>query len=337
MEHLLSVEGLSVAFSGDRGDSTYVDGVSFYVDAGETLCIVGESGCGKSVTVLSVMGLLGENGRVTGGKVLFEGRELLSLPEKELDQLRGNEITMIFQDALSSLNPVFTIGNQLTEAIRVHMRLSGREAAARAEALLERVGLPDPKKVMRKYPHTLSGGMRQRVMIAMALSCNPKLLIADEPTTALDVTIQAQIMRLLKDLTREYHMALLLITHDMGLVAEMADRVQVMYAGQVVEESDVFSLFRHPSHPYTRALLQSVPSIRDGEGRRLASIQGTVPEQYQNIQGCRFFNRCEMALPQCQAQAQTLEPANGRAYARCWRVTQREAAAQEREAVNLGE
>ena len=337
MEHLLSVEDLSVAFSGDGGDNTYVDSVSFHVDAGETLCIVGESGCGKSVTVLSVMGLLGDNGRVTGGKVLFEGRDLLSLPEKELDQLRGNTMTMIFQDAMSSLNPVFTIGNQLTEAIRTHLRLPGKQATERAVALLARVGLPDPEKVMRKYPHTLSGGMRQRVMIAMALSCNPKLLIADEPTTALDVTIQAQIMRLLKDLTREYPLALLLITHDMGLVAEMADRVQVMYAGQVVEEADVVSLFENPTHPYTRALLQSVPSIRDGESRRLASIQGTVPEQYQNIQGCRFFNRCEMALPQCQGQAQTLKPANGKAYARCWRVTQLEAAPQEKEAANLGE
>jgi len=336
MEHLLTVEGLSVAFSGDGGDNTYVDHVSFHVDTGETVCIVGESGCGKSVTVLSVMGLLGENGRVTDGQVLFEGQELLAVPEKELDKLRGNEITMIFQDAMSSLNPVFTIGNQLMESIRAHLHLTKAEATARAEALLEKVGLSDPKKVMREYPHTLSGGMRQRVMIAMALSCNPKLLIADEPTTALDVTIQAQIMRLLKALQQEYHMALLLITHDMGLVAEMADRVLVMYAGQVVEEADVNSLFQNPTHPYTKALLQSVPSIRDGEERRLASIHGSVPERYQDIEGCRFFNRCELAVPECEHRPQTLEPAGGQSFARCWRVTEQGAITGKEEATDLG-
>ena len=322
MQHLLTVENLSVAFTGDAGDNTRVDNVSFHVDAGETVCIVGESGCGKSVTVLSVMGLLGENGRVTGGQVRFDGQNLLALPETELDRIRGNRLTMIFQDALSSLNPVFTIGNQLTETILAHLPVSHAEATQRAEQFLTRVGLPDAKRVMRKYPHTLSGGMRQRVMIAMALCCNPQLLIADEPTTALDVTIQAQIMRLLRELKQEFHMALLLITHDMGLVAEMADRVLVMYAGQVVEESDVKSLFRSPAHPYTRALLQSVPSIRDGEDRRLASIAGSVPEQYQTIPGCRFFNRCALAQPECAHRPQTLEPITGQTCVRCAVVSQ---------------
>jgi len=322
MQHLLSVENISVAFDGGTGESVPVDDVSFHVDAGETLCIVGESGCGKSVTVLSVMGLLGKGGHVTAGRALFEGRDLLAMTDAELDNVRGNRLTMIFQDALSSLNPVLTIGSQVTESILAHMPVSRAEAEIRAEKLLTRVGLPDAQRVMRKYPHTLSGGMRQRVMIALALCCSPRLLIADEPTTALDVTIQAQIMRLLKELQQEYHMALVLITHDMGLVAEMADRVLVMYAGQVVEEADVHTLFRSPAHPYTRALLQSVPSIHDTQDRRLASIRGTVPELYQSIEGCRFFNRCEMARPECAQQPQTLEPAPGGSSARCWVVTQ---------------
>lgn len=320
MAHLLSVNGLSVAFRGDGGDNTYVDGVGFHVDAGETVCIVGESGCGKSVTVLSLMGLLGENGRVTAGEAVFDGQDLLALPGPALDRVRGNTLTMIFQDAMSSLNPVLTVGAQLTEAIHAHMDLPKAEAQARAKQLLARVGLAEPQKVMRKYPHVLSGGMRQRVMIAMALCCGPKLLIADEPTTALDVTIQAQIMRLLQELKNEYGMALLLITHDMGLVAEMADRVLVMYAGQVVEEADVRTLFRTPRHPYTQALLRSVPSIRDGAGRRLNAIRGVVPEQYERLTGCRFFGRCERAVPQCEHMPQPLLPVTAETLARCWRA-----------------
>ena len=318
MAHLLEVEGLSIAFADDFGENTYVDGVSFHVDEGETVCIVGESGCGKSVTVLSMMGLLGENGRVKQGRVLLNGQNLLALSETAFDRVRGNEISMIFQDAMSSLNPVFTIGNQLTEAIRAHLRMPKKEAEARAVGLLDKVGLSDPEKVMRKYPHTLSGGMRQRVMIAMALACGPKLLIADEPTTALDVTIQAQIMRLIRKLTREMHMSLLLITHDMGLVAEMADRVLVMYAGQIVESADVRSLFHSPMHPYTKALLQSMPNLLEGAGRRLTSIRGTVPEHYQNIDGCRFFNRCERAVPACEHMPQSMACAGGQTCVRCW-------------------
>ncbi len=266
------------------------------------------------------MGLLGENGRVTAGEVTFDGQPLLSLTPEALDRVRGNTLTMIFQDAMSSLNPVLTIGRQMTEAIRAHLPVSEREVRARAARLLTRVGLSLPQRLMYAYPHTLSGGMRQRVMIAMALCCEPRLLIADEPTTALDVTIQAQIMRLLADLRREFGMALLLITHDMGLVAEMADRVLVMYAGQVVEEADVHTLFAAPRHPYTRALLRSVPSIRDGAQRRLHAIRGTVPEAYQALPGCRFYNRCEQALPACQAMAQPLCPLGGGAAVRCWRA-----------------
>ena len=300
MSNILEVNDLEITFSGDGGKQISVDQISFHIEKGEILCIVGESGCGKSVTSLALMGLLGKGGRVTGGHAQFEGKDLFAMGEKELDQIRGNRIAMIFQDPLTSLNPVFTIGNQITESIRVHMGVGKEEARERAGILLERVGLSPAASVMKKYPHLLSGGMRQRVMIAMALSCNPSLLIADEPTTALDVTIQAQIMDLLLELRQELGMAVLLITHDMGLVARMADRVMVMYAGRIVEEAPVFELFDHPSHPYTRALLQSVPSMEDPEGRTLASIGGIVPEHYDRIAGCRFFGRCPYAEEECK-------------------------------------
>ena len=300
MSHLLEVKNLTTVFTGDYGRTVSVDHVSFHVDPGEVVCIVGESGCGKSVTSLSVMGLLGRGGSVTDGSVLFDGKDLLSMSEKELDQIRGNEMSMIFQDPLTSLNPVFTIGSQMMESIRIHMKLSKADAAARAEALLARVGMPDPKAVMKKYPHTLSGGMRQRVMIAMALCCNPRLLIADEPTTALDVTIQAQIMQLLGELQKESHMAMILITHDIGLVANMADRVLVMYAGQLIEDTSSKKLFEDPQHPYTRALLDTVPTIRDDARRRLVSIPGIVPEHYDDIRGCRFAARCAFACDACK-------------------------------------
>lgn len=273
MSHLLEVQGLTTAFTGDYGKTVSVDHIHFRVDEKEVVCIVGESGCGKSVTSLSIMGLLGKGGAVTDGSVLFDGKNLLALAEKELDQIRGNEITMIFQDPLTSLNPVFTVGNQITESIRTHMHLPKKEARERAVDLLRRVGMPDAAGVMKKYPHTLSGGMRQRVMIAMALSCNPKLLIADEPTTALDVTIQAQIMELLRELQKETGMSMILITHDIGLVANMADRVLVMYAGQIIEEAAAGELFANPRHPYTRALLDTVPTIRDGVKESLYRFQ----------------------------------------------------------------
>ena len=306
MSHILEVTNLEVEFSGDGGKNISVDHVGFHVDSGEIVCIVGESGCGKSVTALSVMGLLGKGGKVTAGRVLFEGRDLLSMTERELDGVRGDRLTMIFQDPLTSLNPVFTIGSQMTESIRAHMGLGKDEARERALSLLKKVGLPDPLSVMKKYPHLLSGGMRQRVMIAMALSCNPSLLIADEPTTALDVTIQAQIMDLILELKEEMGMAVLLITHDMGLVAQMADRVLVMYAGQLIEQARVLELFDHPAHPYTRALLRSVPGIRDEEDRRLESIEGIVPEHYDRIRGCRFARRCPFRTEICMKPQQEM-------------------------------
>ncbi len=299
MPHLLEVQGLTTVFAGDYGKNISVDHIDFHVDEGEVVCIVGESGCGKSVTSLSIMGLLRKDGAVRDGSVLFDGKNLLSMTEKELDKVRGNEITMIFQDPLTSLNPVFTVGNQIVESIRTHMHLSKEDAKKRAEMLLEKVGMPDTRGTMKKYPHTLSGGMRQRVMIAMALSCNPRLLIADEPTTALDVTIQAQIMKLLKELREETGMSMILITHDIGLVANMADRVLVMYAGQIIEEAPVKELFENPKHPYTKALLDTVPTIRDSADRQLISIPGIVPESYDDIQGCRFAERCKYRRPEC--------------------------------------
>ena len=300
MSHLLEVQGLTTAFKGDYGRTISVDHIHFHVDEGEVVCIVGESGCGKSVTSLSIMGLLGRGGAVTDGSVFFDGKNLLAMEEKELDQIRGNQITMIFQDPLTSLNPVFTVGSQITESIRTHMHLSKADAAKRAEALLAKVGMPDAYGVMRKYPHTLSGGMRQRVMIAMALSCNPRLLIADEPTTALDVTIQAQIMELLAKLQKETGMSMILITHDIGLVANMADRVLVMYAGQIIEEASVKELFENPRHPYTRALLDTIPTIRDDADRQLVSIPGIVPENYDGREGCRFADRCKYRRTECE-------------------------------------
>ncbi len=317
MGHLLEVTDLSAAFQIDPGGGNVVSGLSFHVDEGEILCIVGESGCGKSVSLLSVMGLLGRDGRVVGGRALFEGQDLLAMTERELDRLRGSRLSMIFQDALSALNPVLTIGSQMTEGIRVHLGLSASGARERAVKMLSKAGLPDAGGVMGKYPHMLSGGMRQRVMIAMALSCGARLLIADEPTTALDVTIQAQIMRLLKDLQKEMGLSVILITHDLGLVAEMADRVMVMYAGQAVEEADVASLFSDPRHPYARALLKSVPSLRDGGSRRLKSIEGQVPERYEFIEGCRFFNRCDVSLPECERTFQELTPLGSGRAVRC--------------------
>ncbi len=299
MPHLLEVNNLTTAFSGDYGRTVSVDHVSFHVDPGEVVCIVGESGCGKSVTSLSIMGLLRRGGAVIDGSVLFDGKDILSMTEKQLDEIRGDQMTMIFQDPLTSLNPVFTVGSQIVESIRIHMHLSKTDARKRAVELLQKVGMPDAENVMKKYPHTLSGGMRQRVMIAMALSCNPRLLIADEPTTALDVTIQAQIMKLLGELQQETQMSMILITHDIGLVANTADRVIVMYAGQIIEEAPVEELFRNPKHPYTRALLDTVPTIRDDANRKLTAIPGMVPESYDDIKGCRFADRCPYREPVC--------------------------------------
>ena len=295
MAPILEVKDLDIAFDNGRERVPRTDRVSFSVNAGEIVCLVGESGCGKSITALSILGLLSRQGHVTGGSIRFDGQELLGKAEKDLDQIRGKDIAMIFQDIMYSLNPVFTIGNQLTEGIRRHMKLPKADARARAVDMLRRCGIPNAEAVMGKFPHQLSGGMRQRAMIAMALSCKPRLLIADEPSTALDVTIQLQIMQLLRSLRDETGMAILLITHDIGVVAEMADRVVVMYAGQCVEETDTRTLLTSPAHPYTQALLKAVPGIHDDRARRLYAIPGAVPEDYSRMTGCRFASRCPYA------------------------------------------
>ncbi|MBQ9264580.1 MAG: ABC transporter ATP-binding protein [Clostridia bacterium] len=292
MGALLEINQLNIAFRQGKKLCPVASGVSFSVQPGEILCVVGESGSGKSITALSVLGLLSRQGKVTGGEILFDGRNLLSLSEEEMDRIRGVDIAMIFQDIMYSLNPVFTIGRQMTEGMRRHRGLSKEAAEKEAVTLLERTGIRDAKQVMKKYPHMLSGGMRQRVMIAMALACKPKLLIADEPTTALDVTIQYQIMELLRSLRDETGMAILLITHDIGVVAEMADRVVVMYAGQCVEEAPLRELLTHPAHAYTKALMQAVPGLHDDRSRRLYSIPGYVPQEYGEMTGCRFAPRC---------------------------------------------
>ena len=303
---LLSVKNLSTEFPVKKGIVRAVEDVSFDVDQGEILAIVGESGSGKSVTSLSIMGLLAEPGHVAGGSLEFEGKDLATLSEKQYRELRGNDMAMIFQEPMTSLNPVYRVGNQIVEAIRTHEKVSKAEAKDRAVDLLRKVGIPSPEARINDYPHQMSGGMRQRVMIAMALSCSPSLLVADEPTTALDVTIQAQIMELILELKEELGMSVLLITHDMGLVAQMADRVLVMYAGQMIEQAPVLELFDHPAHPYTRALLRSVPGIRDEEDRRLESIEGIVPEHYDRIRGCRFARRCPFRTEICMKPQQEM-------------------------------
>ena len=308
---LIEVQHLKKYFDVPNGTLHAVDDVSFKIEKGTTMGVVGESGCGKSVTSMSLLGLLGPGGSVTEGSICYEDRDLLTLSEKELDQIRGKEISMIFQDPMSSLNPTFTIGYQIMEGLRIHLGLKKREAWVRAVELLARVGMKEPEMVMKSYPHTLSGGMRQRAIIAMALACNPKLLIADEPTTALDVSVQAQIMELLKRLQKESRMAVLLITHDMGVVSHMADRVLVMYAGQIVEEAEAEELFRHPSHPYTRALLSAIPTTGDSEDRKLSSIPGMVPENYDTISGCRFADRCPYTRQECHQRIGLREISKG--------------------------
>jgi peptide/nickel transport system ATP-binding protein len=317
---LLQVEGLRTEFSTDQGPVTSVDGVGFQLAAGETLCLVGESGSGKSVTALSVLGLLAGNGRITGGSVVFDGQELVGLPEEELRRIRGHAIAMIFQEPMTSLNPVLTIGDQLAETMILHLGLTKAAARARAIELLDKVGIPRAKDVVDDHPHRLSGGMRQRAMIAMALSCAPKLIIADEPTTALDVTIQAQILRLMRELGAETGTAMIFITHDLGVVAEMADRVAVMYAGQVVEETDVYTLFDNPKHPYTRALLRSIPHITTPADDRLIPISGSVPNLLHMPTGCRFHNRCPQAMDRCTTEPPALLPiaAESPHAVRCW-------------------
>ena len=299
---LLDIQGLKTHFKTDDGWLHAVDGVDLSVDAGETLCVVGESGCGKSVTAMSVMRLIAmPPGRFAGGQILWKGRDLIQLPDDEMRKIRMKEIAIVFQEPMTSLNPVYTIGEQIGEALRLHEGLSKKDATDRAVEMLQRVKIPTPGRRVHDYPHQFSGGMRQRAMIAMALSCGPQLLIADEPTTALDVTIQAQILDLLGELKDEFGMAVLLITHAMGVVAEVAQRVAVMYAGKVVEEAPVDELFAHPRHPYTQGLIRSIPRIdTDAVHKvRLETIAGTVPKLIAPGEGCRFAPRCKHALPDC--------------------------------------
>ncbi len=299
MTPLMQIDMLRTVFRGQHGDVPAVDGVSLSVERGKTLGIVGESGCGKSMLSLSVMRLVPPPGRVAAGRVLFEGRDLLELPAAEMRGIRGNRIAMIFQEPMTSLNPVFTVGDQITEAMRAHDRRASRsQLKARAIAALDRVRIPSPARRFDDYPHQMSGGMRQRVMIAMALSCDPDLLIADEPTTALDVTVQAQILDLLRDLQQQSGMAIVLITHDLGVVAEMADEVAVMYAGRVVERSSGTDIFDDPQHPYTLGLLGSIPKIEE-ERERLLAVEGTVPAPFALPEGCRFHPRCVFAAEEC--------------------------------------
>ncbi len=316
-EPILEVRDLKTYFYTEDGVVKAVDGVSFELYEGETLGIVGESGSGKSVTSLSIMRLLDEKGRIVGGEVLFKGKNLLELSEAEMRKIRGNEIAMIFQEPMVALNPVYTIGDQIMEAITLHQGLNEREAREMAVDLLRKVGIPEPEKRVDQYPHQLSGGMRQRAMIAMALSCRPSILIADEPTTALDVTIQAQILDLMKSLQREYGMALIMITHDMGVIAEVADRVAVMYAGKVVEYGEVHEIFKRPRHPYTYGLLSSIPRL-DIEQEKLKSIPGTVPDPLNFPPGCRFHPRCEFAQERCREEEPEMVEVGPRHYSRCF-------------------
>ena len=308
---LLSVKNLSTEFPVKKGIVRAVEDVSFDVDQGEILAIVGESGSGKSVTSLSIMGLLAEPGHVAGGSLEFEGKDLATLSEKQYRELRGNDMAMIFQEPMTSLNPVYRVGNQIVEAIRTHEKVSKAEAKDRAVDLLRKVGIPSPEARINDYPHQMSGGMRQRVMIAMALACNPKLLIADEPTTALDVTIQAQILDLLRRLRDDTGMAVLLITHDLGVVSETADRVVVMYCGQVVEEAEVRTLFDHPMHPYTLGLLKSIPRLEDDDSKRLYMIKGMVPNPLEMPPGCHFSDRCDSCMDICRTKVPELVNVDG--------------------------
>ena len=316
MAALLEVENLRTVFDTGEGQAAAVDGVSFSIDSGQTVGIVGESGCGKSVTALSIMRLVqSPPGRIAGGRIRFEGRDLLALDDEDMRAIRGNDIAMIFQEPMTSLNPVLTVGYQIAEAVRLHKRLDKRQAMAEAVAMLRLVEIPEPEARAANYPHQLSGGMRQRVMIAMALSCDPKLLIADEPTTALDVTIEAQVLELLASLQAKLGMAVMLITHDLGVVAQQAERVAVMYAGRIVEEGRVAEVFKDPLHPYTRGLLGSLPRL--GGPDRLATIPGMVPRLTELPGGCRFHDRCPEAEEDCAKVDPTLEAFPGGRVAAC--------------------
>lgn len=318
--NLLDVQGLRTSFYTDRGVVRAVDGISFSLGRGKTLGIVGESGCGKSVTALSLMRLVQEPpGKIESGMIFFDGRDILTLSEREMQDIRGNVISMIFQDPMTSLNPVFTVGDQVAESVLLHRKLSRKEALGISETMLQQVGIPDPHQRSREYPHQLSGGMRQRVMIAMALSCEPRLIIADEPTTALDVTIQAQILALLQSLQEKHRMSIIMITHNLGVVAEIADEVIVMYAGQVMEQNRVKGLFESPCHPYTQGLLASIPKVTpEKRGGYLPTIPGNVPNLASLPPGCRFKDRCPDRFGPCEEVPDMIELGGGHRV-RCWK------------------
>lgn len=316
---LLEVKNLKTTFKTVRGTVTAIDGVSFSIDKGEILGVVGESGCGKSVTSQSIMRLYDEkNLAIYQGEIYFKGENLLDYSEKQMRKIRGNRISMIFQDALSSLNPVYTLGNQIAETIMLHQKVGKKEAWEKAEELLRLTGIPAPEKRISCYPHELSGGMRQRAMIAMALSCQPELLIADEPTTALDVTIQAQILDLIVKLNKKLDMGIMLITHDLGVVAQVCQRIIIMYLGQVVEEGSVDEIFDNPKHPYTQGLIKSIPTLSTNKDERLYMIKGTVPALGQEGDGCRFCERCNYATPQCRTTSPELRVIGENRKVRCF-------------------
>lgn len=316
MKTLLEIQGLNVTFETEEGVLEAVRAVDLSIQGGESVALVGESGSGKSVTALSIMKLLGDTAKMSAEKMTLSGRSLLNLPPRELQKIRGNEIGMIFQEPMSSLNPVFRVGDQIAEVVQRHLGL-GREASLKeAEFLLERVGISDPHLRGRSYPHELSGGMKQRVMIAIALACNPSLLIADEPTTALDVTIQAQILELLEEIRRDSGMAILLITHDLGVVAQFSERVLVMYAGHIVEECGVNALFREPAHPYTQALLRALPGVQSR--KRLESIEGSMPSPFKHTPGCTFSERCSQSLEICELNSPPETTLGKGRKTRCW-------------------
>ena len=320
MAHLLEVKDLQTHFPTRAGLVRAVDGVSFHLDRGELLGLVGESGCGKSITALSVMRLIAPTGKIVNGEILFDGKDLLKLSDAEMREMRGDDIAMIFQDPMTSLNPVFTVGEQIAEALRLHRKMSRSEARKATIEAMREVAIPDPARRLDDYPHQLSGGMRQRIMIAMALACHPKLLIADEPTTALDVTIQAQILELLNELRKQRELAVLLITHDLGVVAEVADRVAVMYTGRIVEQSPVDELFARPKHPYTEGLLRSVPKLTIDDvtrKERLETIEGVVPSPTDLPPGCHFAPRCVHRMPRCTEGRIPLYELDGDVQVRC--------------------
>ncbi|HEW92941.1 MAG TPA: ABC transporter ATP-binding protein [Thermotogaceae bacterium] len=327
------MNNLKTYFFTDDGVVKAVDGVNFEVYPGETLGIVGESGCGKSVTSLSILRLLDEKGKIVDGEIIFEGKDLVKLDENKMREIRGNDIAMIFQEPMVALNPVYTVGDQIMEAIILHQKVHKDEARKIAIDMLRKVGIPEPEKRVDEYPHELSGGMRQRAMIAMALSCHPKLLIADEPTTALDVTIQAQILELMKQLQKDLDMAIIMITHDLGVIAEISDRVAVMYAGKMVEYTDVKRLFKNPKHPYTWALLNAIPRL-DIEQERLFSIPGVVPDALHFPSGCKFHTRCEFATEKCRNEEPGLIEIEDGHFVACWNIEKLEAA---KDRVEVGE